>query len=98
MLISLFPAVAIVKQQAIPTFYHLINKSQIDVNTDRHSTFIHNICHFGLKVRRNVPGDGNCLFSAIYDQLVKEKVFRKRYHILCQEVVDFMRHNPYSVC
>ena len=73
-----------------------MNEHHADVNTDRHSIFIHNISHFGLKVRRNVPGDGNCLFTAICDQLLKEKVMRKRHHILRQDVVNCMRDNPYS--
>lgn len=45
----------------------------------------------------NVPGDGNCLYTAICDQLVREKVVRKWYHHLRQEVVDFIRYNPYSI-
>eukprot|EP00731_Ephydatia_muelleri_P005574 Em0002g1750a len=87
-----------VKQQETPKFYQLMKEHDADVNTDRHSIFIHDISHFSLKVRRNVPGDGNCLFTAICDQLLKEKVMRKRHHILRQDVVNFMRDNPYSAC
>ena len=48
----------------------------------------------GVKIRHNVPGDGNCLFHAVCDQLRRLKIARMRHIELRKLAVEHLRNNP----
>ena len=62
-----------------------------------HAALIKNITKFGLQVCINVPLDGNCLFTAVCDQLMRVLGERKRHLRLRKEVVNYMQRNPLTV-
>ena len=75
--------------------YHVLTISS-DSKENSHKVLMNNIRMFDLEVRRNVPGDGNCLFAAVCDQL--QRVHRRKRHLtLRKEVVDFMMSHPCTV-
>ena len=57
---------------------------------------MNNIRKFGMKLRKNVPGDGNGLYAAVCDQLQRFHQ-RKRHISLRKEVVNFLENNPHTV-
>ena len=97
-LISLFTKSLMKKKQLYPAtdFYDVVTSHSAS-KENGHKVLMNNIRNFDLELRRNVPGDGNCLFAAVCDQLLRIHR-RKRHIILRREVVDFMTSNPYTVC
>ena len=75
------------KELCSPTLYQLMNEPHSGNETERRTIMLQNIEHYGLKLRCNVFGDGNCLFSAVCHQLVRLKISRKRHnvHVLRKE-------------
>ena len=51
----------------------------------------------GLVLRRNVPGDGNCLFHAVSDQLIRLKLKRYRHRQLRAMAIKQLRSHPIIV-
>eukprot|EP00731_Ephydatia_muelleri_P032369 Em0023g876a len=84
------------KKQLYPAtdFYDVVTSHSAS-KENGHKVLMNNIRNFDLELRRNVPGDGNCLFAAVCDQLLRIHR-RKRHIILRREVVDFMTSNPYT--
>lgn len=64
-----------------------IPKSQLQQNMEK----------AGLKLRLNVPTDGNCLFHAVSDQLKKLKLQRYRHRQLRELAVNQLRSHPFIV-
>ena len=60
-------------------------------------SFTHNLKRAGLRIRCNIPGDGNCLFNAVCDQLRLLKIQRMRHLDLRHRAVNYLRENPYIV-
>ena len=56
-----------------------------------------NLLRAGLRIRRRVPGDGNCLFHALCDQLKYYQLARMRHLDLRNKVIDYMKEKPYIV-
>ena len=56
-----------------------------------------NLEQAGLQIRQRVPLDGNCLFTAICDQLKHLKLHRWRHLELRANIVDHMKRNPIIV-
>ena len=52
----------------------------------------------GLKIRLNVPTDGNCLFHAISDQLKRLKLHRYRHRQLREMAINRLKSQPLIVC
>ncbi|XP_078687488.1 uncharacterized protein LOC144919781 [Branchiostoma floridae x Branchiostoma belcheri] len=50
----------------------------------------------GLTLRPDVPRDGNCLFHAVSDQLVRTGNQRISHSQLRQDVVTYLRQHPYN--
>ena len=48
----------------------------------------------GLRLRRNVPTDGNCLFHAVSDQLKRLKLHRYRHRQLRELAITQLKANP----
>ena len=59
--------------------------------------FIKNMKKAGLEIRRNIPGDGNCLFHAVCDQVRRLGIGRMRHTELRQKTIAHMKENPYVV-
>ena len=59
--------------------------------------FIKNLDTAGLRIRKTVPPDGNCLFNAVCDQLRRLKISWMRHSRLCQLTVEHLRRNPFIV-
>ena len=59
--------------------------------------FLKNLDTAGLRIRKTVPPDGNCLFNAVCDQLCRLKISRMRHSHLCQLTVEYLRRNPFIV-
>ena len=56
-----------------------------------------NLKKAGLVMRRNVPADGNCLFHAVSDQLIKLKLQRIRHRQLRDLAIRQLRSHPVIV-
>lgn len=57
-----------------------------------------NMRSLGLKFcNRRIPGDGNCLFHALSDQLKQHQMLRIRHLQLRKRIVDYMSEHPYIV-
>ena len=65
------------KELCSPTLYQLMSDPHSGNETERRTVMLQNIEHFGLKLQCSVLGDGNCLFSAVCDQLVRLKIIQK---------------------
>jgi hypothetical protein len=61
---------------------------------DAHNSFLRNLQRAGVRVRKNVPADGNCLFHAVCDQLRRLKIARMRHMELRKRAVEYLRSNP----
>ena len=56
-----------------------------------------NLKKAGLEMRRNVPGDGNCLFHAVSDQFIRLKLPRIRHRQLREMAIKQLRSHPVIV-
>ena len=81
------------KPSAIETLHHVL-KQNCDSS---HAVLMRNINKFGLQVCINKPADGNCLFSAVCDQLMRVVGQRRRHLKLREEVVNYMKSNSTTV-
>ena len=63
------------RERAVLT--QLTNEPYSGNETERRIIMLQNIEHYGLKLRCNVLGNGNSLFSAVCDQLVRLKITRR---------------------
>ena len=61
---------------------------------DALKSFQRNLQRAGVRIRQNVPGDGNCLFNAVCDQLRRLKIARMRHKELRKCAVEYLRKNP----
>ena len=57
-------------------------------------SFVGNLQRAGVRIRQNVPGDGNCLFHAVCDQLRRLKIARMRHIELRKRAIEYLRNNP----
>ena len=81
------------KPSAIETLHHVL-KQNCDSS---HTALMRNINKFGLQVCKNIPADGNCLFTAVCDQLVRVVGQCKRHLKLREEVINYMKCNSTTV-
>ena len=81
------------KPSAIETLHHVL-KQNCDSS---HTALMRNINKFGLQVCKNIPADGNCLFTAVCDQLVRVVSQCKRHLKLREEVINYMKCNSTTV-
>ena len=80
----------------MPTVTTALQRQKSDT-FNGHAALIKNITKFGLQVCINVPLDGNCLFTAVCDQLMRVLGEHKRHLSLRKEVVNYMQRNPLTV-
>ena len=81
------------KPSAIETLHHVL-KQNCDSS---HTALMRNINKFGLQVCKNIPRDGNCLFTAVCDQLVRVVSQRKHHIKLREEIMYYMKCNSTTV-
>ena len=79
------------KSDVLRALMKSISKANV---TSKASQLKINLQRAGLKIRRRVPKDGNCLFHALCDQLKRIRNSRVRYMELRRSVIEYMRNHP----
>ncbi|XP_019643352.1 PREDICTED: uncharacterized protein LOC109484505 isoform X1 [Branchiostoma belcheri] len=63
---------------------------------DEGNRLVAHLMESGLTLRPDVPRDGNCLFHAVSDQLVRTGSQSTSHSQLRQDVVSYLRQHPYN--
>ncbi|XP_078573125.1 caspase-2-like [Branchiostoma floridae x Branchiostoma japonicum] len=78
------------------TLKHLLTEVRVedDSRTVTYNRLARHVAESLLTFRDEVPGDGNCMFHAVADQLLRTEGRRISHVELRKQVVDYLRQNP----
>ncbi|CAH1239392.1 SHOC2 [Branchiostoma lanceolatum] len=65
-----------------------------DAFEDNYSRLASHVSELGLAFRAEVPGDGNCMFHAVSDQVLRTEGRQISHLQLREQAVDHLRRNP----
>ncbi|XP_019614119.1 PREDICTED: malignant fibrous histiocytoma-amplified sequence 1 homolog [Branchiostoma belcheri] len=71
-------------------------KASHDAYEDNRNRLASHVSKLGLTFRAEVPGDGNCMFHAMSDQVLRTEGKHKGHLQLREEAVRHLRRNPHN--